>query len=419
VGSLADDPRNHLLNRNVRLFLGTATLLSGSLFGSYAILLNLFLLRLGFGTAFIGLANGVGLIGWAIASPIAGARANRIGCRRLMLIGLSGVVLGSTLMPFGATFEGLTRAVWLVASHAITFTGAGIFFVNMQPFMMGTVVPELRSRVFSLSSATFPTAGFAGSLIGGFLPGLFAGWLGLTVDDPAAFRYSLHLVALAVVPTLLLIGAIRDIEPVRSAATRGPGSKAPLMIIAVMTVLGILRTFGEGSARTFFNVYMDSGLDVETVKIGITFAIAQLVAGPMALLSPILSNSIGTGPAALLAMIGVAICLVPMALIANPIAATVGMIAILAFISIMRPAIAVYTMDLVRPEYWALMSGFVNFSWALGSGGTALVGGVIISASGFQGLFLTGAAISGLGALLFARFLATQRKVAQSPYQDG
>lgn len=399
--------------------MGTATLLSGSLFGSYAILLNLFLLRLGFGTAFIGLANGVGLIGWAIASPIAGARANRIGCRRLMLIGLSGVVLGSTLMPFGATFEGLTRAVWLVASHAITFTGAGIFFVNMQPFMMGTVVPELRSRVFSLSSATFPTAGFAGSLIGGFLPGLFAGWLGLTVDDPAAFRYSLHLVALAVVPTLLLIGAIRDIEPVRSAATRGPGSKAPLMIIAVMTVLGILRTFGEGSARTFFNVYMDSGLDVETVKIGITFAIAQLVAGPMALLSPILSNSIGTGPAALLAMIGVAICLVPMALIANPIAATVGMIAILAFISIMRPAIAVYTMDLVRPEYWALMSGFVNFSWALGSGGTALVGGVIISASGFQGLFLTGAAISGLGALLFARFLATQRKVAQSPYQDG
>jgi MFS family permease len=416
---LADDPRNHLLNRNVRLFLGTAALLSGSLFGSYAILLNLFLLRLGYGTAFIGLANGAGLICWAIASPIAGARANRIGYRRLMLIGLSGVVGGSTLMPFGAAFEGTTRGVWLVVSHAITFTGAGVFFVNMQPFMMGTVVPKLRSRVFSLSSATFPTAGFAGSLIGGFLPGLFAGWLGLATDDPATFRYSLHLVALAVVPTLLLIGATRDIDPVQSTTKRGPGSKAPLMIIAVMTVLGILRTFGEGSARTFFNVYMDAGLDVETVKIGITFAIAQLVAGPMALLSPILSNRIGTGPTALLAMTGVAICLVPMALIANPVAATVGLIAILALISIMRPAIAVYTMDLVRPEYWALMSGFVNFSWALGSGGTALAGGVIISESGYQGLFLTGAVVSGLGALLFARFLATRRNVAQSPYQDG
>lgn len=69
-------------------------------------LLNLFFLRLGFGIAFIGLANGVGLICWAIASPIAGARSHRIGYRRLMLISLGAVMLGSTLIPFGATFEG-------------------------------------------------------------------------------------------------------------------------------------------------------------------------------------------------------------------------------------------------------------------------------------------------------------------------
>ncbi len=195
------------------------------------------------------------------------------------------------------------------------------------------------------------TAGFAASLIGGFLPGLSAGWLGLTPDDPTTFRYSLHLVALAVVPTLLLIAATREIGPVRPATRRGPGNKAPLMIITVMTVLRVLRKFGEGSARTFFNVYMDAGLDVETVKIGITFAIAQLVAGPMALLSPILSKRIVPGPATLVEMIGVAICLVPMALIAKPIAANVGLIAVLSFIPIMRPAIAVYTMDLVRLEY--------------------------------------------------------------------
>ena len=414
---MADDPRNHLLNGNVRLFLGTAGLLSGSLFGSYAVLLNLFVLRLGFGTEFVGLVNGIGLVCWAIASPIAGAQVNRIGYKRLMLVGLTAVVLGSNLLPFGAVFQGSTRAVWLLVSHAVTFTGAGIFFVNMQPFMMGAVVPKLRTRVFALAAAAFPTAGFAGSLIGGFLPDLFAGPLGVTLDDPAPFRYPLHPAALAVTPTILLIAATREIEPERADARRGTRLEAPMMVIAAMTLLGVLRAFGEGSVRTFFNVYMDAGLNVETAKIGITFSLSQLVAGPMALLSPLISSRIGIRLTALLTVIGVTVCLVPMALIVSPVAATLGLIAILALTSIMLPAIAVYNMDLVRPEYWALMSGYMNLSWALGSGGTAMAGGLIISAFGYQALFLTGAVVSGIGALLFAGYLATHRSSGEETDQ--
>ena len=412
---MADDPRNHLLNRNVRLYLGTAGLLSGSLFGSYAVLMNLFILRLDFGTEFVGLVNGIGLICWAIAAPIAGAWANRFGYRRLMLFGLGGVVLGSNLLPFGAVFSGGTRAAWLVVSYAIATSGAGVFFVNMHPFLMGVVIPKLRSRVFALSSATFPTAGFIGSLIGGFLPALLAGPLGVTLDDPVAFRYPLHLAALAVIPTLLLIAATREIEPFRREATPGVRSRAPLFAITAMTILGILRPFGEGTARTFFNVYMDAGLNVDIATIGIAFAFAQLLAAPLALASPFVSSRIGTGRTIFFSVVGVTICLVPMALFANPIAATLGLISVLAFVSVMRPALALYNMELVRPEFWAFMSGFVNLSWALGSGGTALVGGVLISSFGYQSLFLTGAAVSATSALLYGLFLIVHRP---SPPED-
>ncbi|HJO07822.1 MAG TPA: hypothetical protein QGG37_10860 [Chloroflexota bacterium] len=105
----------------------------------------------------------------------------------------------------------------------------------------------------------------------------------------------------------------------------------------------------------------------------------------------------------------------PTALIADPVAAVVGRITILAFKSPIHPALALWQMDLVRPEFWGLMSGFGNLSWALGSSGTALIGGALIANFGYPNLFLTGAALSTIGALLFGLFLIVHRP---TPVED-
>ncbi|MDP6508739.1 MAG: hypothetical protein QF719_10745 [Chloroflexota bacterium] len=191
--------------------------MSSSPFGGYAVLMNLFILRLDFGPGFVGLVNGIGLLCWAVAAPLAGARANRFSYRRLKIFGLGSVFVGASLLPFGADLSGDYRAIWLVASYSVAAAGGGIFFVNFSPFIMGAVVPRLRSRAFALTSATFPTAGFAGSLVGGFLPGIFASLLGVGLDDPAAYRYPLHLAAFFVLPGLFLIAAAADIAPIRRA----------------------------------------------------------------------------------------------------------------------------------------------------------------------------------------------------------
>ena len=389
-----------LLTKDIRLLLGTVCLISVSLFGCYGVLLNLFLLRLDYDATFIGLTNGVGLLSWAIAAPLAGLAVNRTGYKKLMLIGLSIMVLGSILLPSASMSEGSTRSIWLLGSYAITFTGLGVFFVNMYPFFMAAVEPNLRSRMFALSHAIFPIAGFVGSLVGGFLPDMLSNLPGLTHNSPTAYRYSLQLAALPLVPTLFLIGTITNIKSVRPSAQSSHFTKAPLIVISVMTLLGLLRTFGEGSVRTFFNVYMDAGLQVATAPIGVAFAMSQLLAAPIALAVPYISRHIGAGKTALIASTGITILLVPFALIATPIAAICGLVMIAFCASILQPSIGIYTMELVKPRSWSLMSGFMNTGWALGMGTTAFAGGVIIDAHGYQTLFMTMASISAFGVII-------------------
>ena len=63
-------------------------------------------------------------------------------------------------------------------------------------------------------------------------------------------------------------------------------------------------------------------------------------------------------------------------------------------------------MGLVKPQFWSLMSGFMNAAWALGMGTTAFAGGVIIDAHGYQALFMTMASISAVGVIILVFSIA-------------
>src|SRR5437870_10570516 len=79
-------------NSSVRLWLLTWALAAFGYFGLQGVLLNLYLLRLGFGPEFIGLLLGSGQLMWAIAAIPAGAVGRRIGLRTALLSGI--VLLG-------------------------------------------------------------------------------------------------------------------------------------------------------------------------------------------------------------------------------------------------------------------------------------------------------------------------------------
>ncbi len=93
-----------LFSRDIRYFLLSVALNGFAFFGIYALLFNLYLLRLGYDTAFIGLVNAVGPLALAFGSLPSGVLSRRIGSRRALLSGY--LLMGVTvlLLPLGEGF---------------------------------------------------------------------------------------------------------------------------------------------------------------------------------------------------------------------------------------------------------------------------------------------------------------------------
>jgi len=68
-----------LFSRNVRLYLITTVLVGFCYYGIYAVLFNLYLLRLGYGPGFIGLVNAAGWSPVVVFALPAGALGSRWG----------------------------------------------------------------------------------------------------------------------------------------------------------------------------------------------------------------------------------------------------------------------------------------------------------------------------------------------------
>ena len=120
-----------LFNRDVRLFLIAVALIRFAAFGSiYTVLLNLYLLRLGYGPEFVGLVNAVGMFASAAFSLPASALGRRWSSRRIMIAGLSLSVVGFGALPLNE-FTPLTwRVGWILVAYFLAWLGSTLYIVN-------------------------------------------------------------------------------------------------------------------------------------------------------------------------------------------------------------------------------------------------------------------------------------------------
>ena len=168
LGSLVSTFRN--FNRSIRLFLLASLLLGLGVDGVYAVLFNLFMLRLGYDADFIGVVNSAGLFAFAFVGLPAGLLGSRWGSRIMLVGGLVFVLTGAILLPFAEFGPKSMQGGWLIASYVLLMGGWSAVFVNGSPFMMSASSGEGRNTLFSIQVAVTSLASFAGSLIGGFMP---------------------------------------------------------------------------------------------------------------------------------------------------------------------------------------------------------------------------------------------------------
>ncbi len=402
-----------LFGRDTRLTFATAALLSFSVFGVYSVLFNLYVLRLGLGTEFVGLVNASGLLSGALFSLPSGELGRRWGSRNAMVAGLILAVVGYGLVPVAELLPEATRPAWVVSTYFAGCLGAlAAFMVNLTPYLMGVTAPHLHNHAFSLLSAIPMAAAFLGALAGGLLPRPLAAIIGSDPASSGPYGLSLVLAALLLIPAVVAAAGAHD--PVRDSRVEshrpgGGGQTAPVALMATLAAILFVRACGQGATRVFFNVYLDDGLGTPTALIGTLSAVSQLTAIPAALMVPFFAGRWGNARTYVVAVLGMAASLLPLALWPRWEAAALGYLGSTVFFAMASPSITVFSQSLVSPRWRPTMEGMVMMAVNLGHAGMAFGGGYMVARSGYSTLWLVGAAFMVAGAFLFWAYFRRPR----------
>jgi MFS family permease len=390
-------------NRNVKVYLASTALMSFTIYGGiYATLLNLYLLRLGYGPGFIGWVHALAALGYALFCLLAGVLGGRYGPRPMLVLGLSLMVLAYGLLPLGELLPAAVQPGWLVATNLLGYLGIAAYFVNGPPFLMGATGESERNHAFSLRIALDPIAVSAGGLVGGLLPGGFARLMGATLADPAPYRASLLLAALLLVPGVFALLTTRSSRTDQIERPRVTARGAtPYGLIALIALVVLLRYAGRATVKTFFNVYLDDGLHLGPAQIGALSAVGQALSIPAVLATPVLMERWGKERTLVLSLLGMALAQLPLALLPYWTAAGISFMLITALFSITTATVRIYSQVIVAPSHRSAMSSVSMMAEGLIGFGMALGGGYAIVALGYPALFLASATLTAAGGLVF------------------
>lgn len=422
--ALSPDARRHLLNAAV-----FGITLDG---GIATVLLNLYVLRLGFGPEFVGLMNAIGMFVFALSSFPGGRLGERFGLRRVMLTGIALCLVGSALGPASEALPDMLRPFVIIAGAALINLGLGFYYANGAPWLMATTAPSQRTNAFSVQSAMYAVAGFAGSILGGNLPGVIAALTGDTLAQPAPYRWTLLLIPVLLALPLRAQWRMREPdvhatipEDAATAAVHAePAPRRPLpplpttgraifYLIALFSLVRFLQVGGVGAATTFFNVYMDRELHVATGTIGLFQAMAKLLGVPIALAVPALARRYGNVALVLASSTVVGLSLLPMAWVPVWWVAGLSYIGIWIVTPVRYTAYTVFAMERTPPGVRGTMNGAQEMLAGLSFALIAFAGGFVINRFGYAPLFTAGAVLTLVGVWLLAEFIRRERSQAR------
>lgn len=149
--------------RNVRLLLAISAIAGFTVDGGvYSVIFNLYLLRLNFGPEFVGQINAVANLVFAFGSILGGWLGSRYGERRVMLFGMTLVVVAACAVPLTGVMPAAWRANWIMASFILLYFGLTQCFAgtrdhcwNTLDAHIGTVI-SLRCRSTLTSVPSLP-----------------------------------------------------------------------------------------------------------------------------------------------------------------------------------------------------------------------------------------------------------------------
>jgi MFS family permease len=403
--ALTADGRRLFATRCARLFA----------YGLFSVVLVLYLSALGLSEGQIGLLLTLTLLGDTAISLWLTTTADRIGRRRMLLV-------GSVLMVSAGLVFALTRNFWLLLLAAtvgvISPSGneVGPFLSIEQAALSQTVTDDQRTSVFAWYNLVGSLATAAGALCGGTITQLAqsAGVAGANSYRPVAFAYAAIGVMLALAFSRLSSAAEVSADA-RAAlkATRSSrfGLHRSLPIVLKLSGLFAVDAFAGGFViQSIMAYWFFLRFGVEPAVIGAIFFGANLLAGLSALTAAWVARQIGLVNTMVFTHLpsNVLLILVPL----MPTFPLAVLILLLRFsISQMDvPARQSYTMAVVNPEERSAASGVTGVARSIGAAVSPMLAALLIGSLPLMNVpfFLAGCLKIVYDVLLYRNFVAVQ-----------
>jgi MFS family permease len=277
-----------LFGRDAKLYIGTA-FMGAFAWGISGVIFNLYLRDAGFPEDFIGFFLSMSMFATAGIAFIAGMLTDRSSRKRIILIAnIVGfgvmVVQYTTLNPMGLLFS----QVFLGLSSAFRE-------VAWSPYVTDISTSRERAHLFAVGSGVSLLGVFAGNLVGGITPHMFAGWLGIAPTDPFVipYRYALWL---SLVPSAIAIFLISRMT------TDTPSYITDRLALRNVTNWGFIGKYtsavasiglGAGMIVMFFNLFFTHEFPIDSGLLGLIFGVNTIILSAGNFLAPALSDRIG------------------------------------------------------------------------------------------------------------------------------
>ncbi|MGD2040675.1 MAG: MFS transporter [Anaerolineae bacterium] len=274
---------------NARFYL-LSTVITGLSFSIYMLIFNLYIDAQGYPRSFLGelqsMPNLIALIG---ALP-AGVLVDRIGRKRALLL----ANVGRTVASLGIVIA--PGPWWLRISMIVFGLSQSLWMVSGSPFMMENSTEEERDTLFSANFGLQTLVGFAGTLVGGYLPTLFGQGLGVDVESAPAYAATMGvtvvLSAIALIPVFLIKEAPRpamtqacSVWPWRNISDMG-------MVVRIF-IPNIIISMGAAILIPYMNLFFKETYGISDAVLGVLFAVSSVVTGVATLASPLLARRWG------------------------------------------------------------------------------------------------------------------------------
>jgi MFS family permease len=375
----------------------------------FFLLFNLYLLKLGYNEAFLGLVSGCMLAGGVAGSVPAGIAIQRLGLRASMIACF-------TIIPCLAAILAAGLPAPLLLGCAFLYGAVSVLWAVLQsPAVAALTNDRNRGAGFSIVCSSGISIGILGGAVGGRLPGWMAR-LAPGTSVVAQYRAALWIGCAIVLLGLLPSSKLRLRAPFSPLPQSRRLRRPPAAVIYFLAAAAVWN-LGTGAFNPFFSAFFER-LHMPVERIGLVFSLSQLGQALAILAAPLVFRATGLIRGISRMQLLSAAALACLAASGGPGTAALAYGAYMTVQYMSEPGLLTYLMECV-PE--SERSGVSALNFLVASSAQAIaagLSGLLLRRFGYPPVLMLAAVLCAIAGVLFRLLLGNRPRVSVNlPHQ--